>query len=156
MDMAWPTRPKGWVPLEGESPLPWVNGVQKNPGMTSAIRHVTISSSDAYALGAFWSEVLGLPLHDDDKPGDEEALIEGAGILFVTVPEANSRKNRIHFDLQPQDRTREEEVERLLALGAALVDDHRRPDGTGWAVLTDPEGNEFCVERSAGERAAAG
>jgi predicted enzyme related to lactoylglutathione lyase len=29
-----------------------------------------------------------------------------------------------------------------------------RPDGTGWAVLADPEGNEFCVLRSAAERAA--
>ncbi|MEU1187379.1 VOC family protein [Streptomyces sp. NPDC005859] len=122
--------------------------------MTSAIRHVTIDSSDAYALGSFWSEVLGLPLHDDDNPGDPEALIEGAGMLFVTVPEAKSQKNRIHFDIQPQDRTREEEVERLLALGATLADDRRRPDGTGWAVLADPEGNEFCVERSAAERAA--
>ncbi|MFF1547098.1 VOC family protein [Streptomyces sp. NPDC058291] len=122
--------------------------------MTSALRHVTIDCSDAYALAGFWSEVLGQPLHEDDKPGDEEALIEGARLLFVTVPEAKSRKNRIHFDLQPQDRTREEEVERLLALGATLVDDRRKPDGTGWAVLADPEGNEFCVERSAGERAA--
>ncbi|MEV1065092.1 VOC family protein [Streptomyces sp. NPDC050263] len=123
--------------------------------MTSAIRHVTIKSSDAYSLGSFWSEVLGEPLHEDDHPGDEEALIEGAGLLFVTVPEAESQKSRIHVDIQPQDRTREEEVERLLALGATLVDDRRRPDGTGWAVLADPEGNEFCVERSAGERAAA-
>lgn len=134
--------------------MPRVSGVHKNPRMTSAIRHVTIDSSDAYALGTFWSEALGQPLHEDDKPGDEEALIEGAGILFVTVPEAKGRKNRIHFDLQPQDRTREEEVERLLALGATLIDDRRRADGTGWAVLADPEGNEFCVERSAGERAA--
>jgi predicted enzyme related to lactoylglutathione lyase len=120
--------------------------------MTSTIRHTTIDSSDAYALASFWSEVLGRPVHEDDKPGDEEALIEGAGLLFVTVPEGKTIKNRIHFDLQPQDRTREEEVERLLALGAALVDDRRNPDGTGWAVLADPEGNEFCVERSAGER----
>ncbi|WP_159106701.1 VOC family protein [Streptomyces rishiriensis] len=122
--------------------------------MTSALRHVTIDCSDAYALGIFWSEVLGMPLQEDDEPGDEEALIEDAGLLFVTVPEAKSQKNRIHFDLQPQDRNREEEVERLLTLGATLVDDHRKPDGTGWAVLADPEGNEFCVERSAGERAA--
>ncbi|SHH81616.1 VOC family protein [Streptomyces sp. 3214.6] len=122
--------------------------------MTSAIHHVTIDSSDAYALGSFWAEVLGQPLAEDDEPGDPEVLIEGAGLLFVTVPEPKSKKNRVHFDLQPQDRTREEEVERLLALGATLVDDRRRPDGTGWAVLVDPEGNEFCVERSEGERAA--
>ncbi|KAB1150047.1 VOC family protein [Streptomyces luteolifulvus] len=120
--------------------------------MTSAIRHVTIDCADAYALGSFWSQALGRPLHEEDQPGDPEALIEAAGLLFVTVPEAKTTKNRLHLDLQPQDRTRDEEVERLLALGARLIDDRRNPDGTGWAVLADPEGNEFCVERSAGER----
>ncbi|MEU6551230.1 VOC family protein [Streptomyces sp. NPDC046915] len=121
--------------------------------MTSKIRHITVDCADAYALATFWSQVLELPVHDDDHPGDPEALIEGAGLLFVTVPEAKTVKNRVHLDLQPQDRTRDEEVQRLLALGATLVADHRRPDGTGWALLADPEGNEFCVERSAGERA---
>ncbi|MFD8999913.1 VOC family protein [Streptomyces sp. NPDC059582] len=121
--------------------------------MTSAIRHLTIDCADAYALGSSWSQVLGRPLHADDHPGDPEALIEDAGLLFVTVPDAKTVKNRVHLDLQPQDRTRDEEVERLLALGAQLVDDRRDEDGTGWAVLADPEGNEFCVERSAQERA---
>lgn len=63
-------------------------------------------------------------------------------------------KNRVHLDLQPTDRTRDEEVERLLGLGASLVSDFRNPDGTGWALMADPEGNEFCVERSVEERAA--
>ena len=62
-------------------------------------------------------------------------------------------KNRWHLDLQP-DRPRDEEVERLLALGATLVLDMRMPDGKGWAQLADPGGNEFCVERSAAERMA--
>ncbi|MFF4396395.1 VOC family protein [Streptomyces sp. NPDC001480] len=121
--------------------------------MTSKIRHITVDCADAYALATFWSQVLDLPLHDDDHPGDPEALIEGAGLLFVTVPEPKTVKNRVHLDLQPQDRTRDEEVERVLALGATLVKDHRKEDGTGWALLADPEGNEFCVERSAAERA---
>jgi predicted enzyme related to lactoylglutathione lyase len=121
--------------------------------MTSAIRHVTVDSADAYRLASFWSRVLGLPVHEDDKPGDEDALIEGAGLLFVTVPDPKTVKNRVHLDLQPTDRTRDEEVERVLALGAALVDDRRTPDGKGWVVLADPEGNEFCVERGAAERA---
>ncbi|MEU9323100.1 VOC family protein [Streptomyces canus] len=120
--------------------------------MTSAIRHVTIDCADAYALADFWSQVLGQPLHEEDRPGDEEAQIEGAGLLFVTVPEGKSGKNRLHFDLQPQDRTRDEEVTRLLTLGATLLDDQRTGDGMGWVVLADPEGNEFCVERSATER----
>jgi hypothetical protein len=41
--------------------------------------------------------------------------------------------------------TRDQEAERLLALGASEVGDFRRPDGRGWVTLTDPEGNEFCV-----------
>ncbi|MFI9770588.1 VOC family protein [Streptomyces sp. NPDC052415] len=121
--------------------------------MTSALRHVTIDSADAYRLASFWSRVLGLPVHEDDRPGDEDALIEGAGLLFVTVPDPKTVKNRVHLDLQPTDLSRDEEVERVLALGATLIDDRRTPDGKGWAVLADPEGNEFCVERSAAERA---
>ncbi|MET8942658.1 VOC family protein [Streptomyces sp. NPDC004542] len=120
--------------------------------MTSTIRHITVDSADAHALATFWSRVLDLPVHEDDRPGDEEVLIEGAGLLFVTVPDAKTVKNPVHLDLQPQDRTRDAEVERLLTLGATPVGDRRGEDGTGWAVLADPEGNEFCVERSAGER----
>jgi hypothetical protein len=33
-----------------------------------------------------------------------------------------------------------------------VFEDHRKPDGTGWVTMGDPEGNEFCVERSAAER----
>ncbi|MEV6524043.1 VOC family protein [Longispora sp. NPDC051575] len=124
--------------------------------MVSALAHITIDSADPYELGTFWSQVLGLPLNDDDHPGDPEAVIhldKDRVILFVTVPEAKSIKNRIHFDIQPTDRTRDEEVARLLGLGATQVDDRRRPDGSGWVVMADPEGNEFCVERSQAERA---
>lgn len=123
--------------------------------MTSLVRHTTFDCSDAYALATFWAAVLDGKVSDEDHPGDPEALVtsEGAALLFVTVPDAKSVKNRVHLDLQPQDRTRDEEVDRLLALGATLVGDHRLPDGRGWVTLADIEGNEFCVERSAGERA---
>jgi predicted enzyme related to lactoylglutathione lyase len=129
-----------------------IGDAPENPRMTSTIRHVTIDCADAYALADFWSKVLGQPLHEEDRPGDEEALIEAAGLLFVTVPEAKTVKNRLHFDLQPQDHTRDEEVRRLVALGATIVDDQRTGDGMGWVVLADLEGNEFCVERSEAER----
>ncbi|MFE9463536.1 VOC family protein [Streptomyces virginiae] len=122
--------------------------------MASLVRHITVDCSDAYGLGRFWAAVLDGSLADDDFPGDPEALVTAPGstLLFVTVPDAKSAKNRVHVDLQPQDRTRDEEVERIVALGATVVGDHRRPDGTGWVTLADPEGNEFCVERSAAER----
>ncbi len=125
--------------------------------MSSLVRHVTIDCADAYALATFWAEALDGRLADDDHPGDPEATVESAGasLLFIRVPEGKTVKNRVHLDLQPQDRTRDEEVERLLALGATMSGDHRKPDGTGWATLLDPEGNEFCVERSKAERAGA-
>ncbi|MEV5483054.1 VOC family protein [Streptomyces sioyaensis] len=123
--------------------------------MTSWVRHTTFDCTDAYGLACFWAQVLGGSLAEDDLPGDPEATVTAAGgaLLFLTVPEGKTVKNRVHLDLQPQDRSRDEEVERLLALGATLVADHRRADGTGWAILADIEGNEFCVERSAAERA---
>ncbi|MFE9934495.1 VOC family protein [Streptomyces sp. NPDC005533] len=123
--------------------------------MASLVRHLTIDCSDAYSLGQFWAAVLDSSLADDDFPGDPQALVKSPGgtLLFVTVPDAKTVKNRVHVDLQPQDRTRDEEVERVVALGATVVGDHRRPDGGGWVTLADPEGNEFCVERSAAEMA---
>ncbi|MFD3546305.1 VOC family protein [Streptomyces sp. NPDC058655] len=122
--------------------------------MASLVRHLTIDCSDAHRLGRFWADVLDGSLADDDFPGDPEATVTAPGstLLFVTVPDAKTVKNRVHVDLQPQDRSRDEEVERVLALGATVVADHRRADGTGWVTLADPEGNEFCVERSAAER----
>lgn len=56
-------------------------------------------------------------------------------------------KNRVHLDLRPREGTRDEEVERVVALGATIVADFRDRwgPGTGWVVLADPEGNELCV-----------
>lgn len=121
--------------------------------MTSTVRHVTIDSSDPYALGQFWAQVLGGRLQDDDQADDSEALVTHAGtpLLFVQVPEGKAGKNRVHLDLQPRT-TRAQEVQRLGALGAAVLEDRVGADGGGWVVMTDPEGNEFYVERGAAER----
>ena len=123
--------------------------------MSSLIRHITLDAADPFQLARFWAEALDGSLGDDDALGDPEALVTSAAgsMLFVRVDDRKTVKNRMHLDIQPQDRTRDEEVERLLAPGATVQGDHRRPDGTGWVTLHDPEGNEFCVERSASERA---
>ena len=121
--------------------------------MTSRISHTTIDSRNAYAQSVWWSAVLDF--HEDpedpNEPGHEECMIssadEASSVLFIEVPEGKTVKNRLHFDLRPVDRTREEEVERLVGLGAVQVADHRREDGTGWITLADPEGNEFCILR---------
>jgi hypothetical protein len=63
------------------------------------------------------------------------------GILFVPAPEAKSCKNRLHLDFRPDDQ--DAEVERLVGLGATHAD-VGQGDQT-WVVLSDPEGNEFCV-----------
>ena len=125
--------------------------------MASSVHTVTFDSADPYALATWWTVVLDGRLADDDFPGDPEASVLSAGVevLFTTVPDAKTVKNRVHLDLRPTDRTRDEEVERLLAHGAVQVADHRGPDG-GWVTLADPEGNEFCVLRSAAERGADG
>ncbi|WP_369182042.1 VOC family protein [Streptomyces sp. Y1] len=124
--------------------------------MVSVVQNVAVDCADAYELARFWSRVTGCPLDPQDKPGDPEVQVplgEGPVLYFSQVPEPKTVKNRIHLCLRPET-TREQEVERLLALGATLVADRRKPDGAGWAVLADPEGNEFCVLRSASDRAA--
>lgn len=123
--------------------------------MASHLRTITVDSLDPYAQAQWWSQALDVPMSDDDYPGDPEALLrtDHGDVLFIEVPDARTVKNRLHLDLEPDDRPRDEEVARLVALGAVVLDDRRRPDGTGWVVLADPEGNEFCVLRSAAERA---
>ena len=129
--------------------------------MTALISHTTFDSRDAYTMSVFWSGVLGFAEDPDDpnEPGDEECTIFSANgsqrLLFIKVPDAKQVKNRVHLDLKPADGTREQELERLLQLGARQAVDRRRPDGSGWVVLADLEGNEFCILRSDAERATS-
>jgi len=121
------------------------------------VRSITVDCIDPYRQALFWTEVTGWQEDpgDPNNPGDPEGRIvspQGFSLLFTPVPEGKTVKNRVHLDLTPAMRSRDEEVARLLAIGASLVADYRRPDGTGWVTMADPEGNEFCVERSARER----
>jgi hypothetical protein len=127
--------------------------------MTSYIAHTSVDCRNAYELSEWWKQVLDytdLP-DDPNQPGHEECLIldpqSGHRVLFIEVPEEKAVKNRLHFDLRPRTGTRDEEVDRLLGVGATEVADRRglHGPGTGWVVLADPEGNEFCVLRSDAE-----
>lgn len=115
--------------------------------MASRTANFCLDAHDPRAQAAWWAQVLDdfVPL-DDEGDEDEAGLLGPAGreMLFLRVPEAKTVKNRMHVCLRAVDRTRDEEVERLLGLGATLLHDLRREDA-GWAVLADPEGNEFCV-----------
>ena len=119
--------------------------------MTSRISHTTVDAHDSYAQSLWWARVLDWTEDPDDPnlPEHEECLImsrdRAQHLLFIRVPDDKVVKNRLHLDLRPVDGTREEEVQRLVGLGAVQLGDFRRPDGTGWITLADPEGNEFCV-----------
>lgn len=120
---------------------------------------VVVDSHDHRAQAAWWAQVLGwrtmfesdtevvvIPPHflDMDYFAKVPPHERGQGMVFVPVPEGKTVKNRLHIDLAPEgDDDQEAEVQRLIDLGASRVD-----IGQGdvpWVVLTDPEGNEFCV-----------
>ena len=130
--------------------------------MTSRISHTTLDSRDAHAQSVWWAGVLGFgeDPQDPNLPGHEECMIfspdESHRLLFIEVEDAKQVRNRVHLDLRPTDRPRDEEVERVVGLGATVVQDCRTEDGRGWVVMGDPEGNEFCILRSDDERRAAG
>lgn len=114
--------------------------------MASGFTELCIDCADPRALATFWRDVLEWDLKEEDA---EWHIQHPKGwlpvILFAKVPESKSVKNRLHIDVSPRDRDQDEEVERIIALGARRVD-----IGQGdvlWVVLADPEGNEFCVLR---------
>jgi len=102
-----------------------------------------VDSRDPSSLGRWWAAALGWVVVNDNP---EEFEIRPSadrvpGLLFVSVPDTKSVKNRLHLDFRPDDR--DAEVARLGSLGATRTD-----IGQGeraWVVLADPEGNEFCV-----------
>jgi hypothetical protein len=121
--------------------------------MPSSIMNVVVDCARPYELARFWSRVLDRPVDPEAEPGHDEVVVGlpgGEQLYFAKVPELKTVKNRMHLCVQP-DVSRDDEVRRLLDLGASVVDDRRRPDGRGWVVMGDPEGNEFCVLRSVAE-----
>jgi hypothetical protein len=123
--------------------------------MTSKFTELAIDCADPTGLARFWCSVLdyevvqgeddgfvaiGSPLVPDGKkqPGPVPPVL-----TFANVPEGKTVKNRLHLDVNPTDRSQDEEIARLIGLGATVVNDNR-PE-FGWVTLADPEGNEFCV-----------
>jgi hypothetical protein len=108
------------------------------------------------AWDAFFDRV-GLPQSErNTRSAVEDPDGHGPRLFFQQVPEGKTAKNRLHLDvraapgLEGEERMAalEAECERLVALGAARV---RRfeadpPMSAGFIVMTDPEGNEFCLD----------
>ena len=115
------------------------------------IQSLTIDSRSPYELARFWAEAAHGSL--SGEPGDECVvsvplpLGGNLELLFLSVFDTKSAKNRIHLDLRPDNQAKE--VARLEELGATKVDVGQNSDpDTTWIVMADPEGNEFCVLRA--------
>ncbi len=122
--------------------------------MTSKFTELAIDCAEPKRLAEFWCSVLGYEVQDEE-PGvvaiGSPLVPEGkmrAGpvppvLTFARVPEGKTVKNRLHLDVNPTDSEQDDEVRRLLDLGARYVDVGQ--GDVSWVVLADPEGNEFCV-----------
>lgn len=132
--------------------------------MSVFISHTSIDCHEAFTLSEWWRTALDYAMDPEDPnlPGHDECAIHdpetGHTLLFLEVSDAKLPAKRIHFDVRPRERTQDEEITWLEQHGARSLTDHRGQygPGTGWQIMADPEGNQFCVLRSPAERAAAG
>jgi catechol 2,3-dioxygenase-like lactoylglutathione lyase family enzyme len=119
--------------------------------MSLAWYGTVVDCKDPEAVAAFWCAALGYRVVHRDAREVVIAPDPGSAphLVFVRVPNAKRGRNRLHLDLDPDDR--DAEVRRLLDLGATRLR-VRRPSDATWVALADPEGNEFCVRDPEGER----
>lgn len=117
-------------------------------------------------LAAFWASALGYVIQPPPPGYDSwEAFLaeqgvpesewdtrsacvdpEGNGprLFFQQVPEGKTAKNRCHLDVRVGRERIDAEAARLEGEGATRHEEHEEL-GVRWVVMTDPEGNEFCV-----------
>jgi predicted enzyme related to lactoylglutathione lyase len=116
--------------------------------MPVRLHHIVIDTHDLPGLARFWTQALGWPVLSER----EREIVIGpdlnapVGICFMPVTDAKTVKNRVHVDLTTSAADRDQEIERLIGLGARRVDVGQTGEES-WTVLADPEGNEFCVVR---------
>lgn len=119
--------------------------------MALVIDCVLIDCVDLDAMTTFWCGALDLE-HVWTGPSGGHLLVatDGSDRRLGLMPRQGGKagKNRVHFDLRPDDQ--HAEVRRLEALGARRVDIGQV--GVTWVVMADPEGNEFCVLRSLAQK----
>jgi predicted enzyme related to lactoylglutathione lyase len=112
------------------------------------LHHIVIDAHDLPGLAQFWTQALGWKVLSEREREivigtDENAPV---GICFMPVTDCKIVKNRVHLDITTTAEDRDQEIERLLALGARRAD-IGQTGAESWTVLADPEGNEFCVIR---------
>lgn len=115
-------------------------------GMTSRIAVIAIDALDPRLVAEFWAAVLGWQIVEEDAGVVSIAPAHSAWLTIdvARVPERKGVKNRLHLDLRADGTAAEEEVKRLMAMGARPAD-VGQPADASWTVLADPEGNEFCI-----------
>jgi len=124
-------------------------GIRRHTGcMPVRLHHIVIDAHDLPRLARFWTEALGWKVLSEREGEivigtDENAPV---GICFMPVTDAKVVKKRVHLDITTSTEDRDQEIERLLALGAQRAD-IGQTGKESWTVLADPEGNEFCVIR---------
>lgn len=109
----------------------------------ATFRDIVIDCANPPTLAEFWTEVLGYPVVHKDQ--EKACLDPGDGsfrVWLVQVPEPKAVKNRVHLDINLLPGTT---IERLVELGAEVLSPFGAIPGAPWAVLTDPERNEFCA-----------
>jgi hypothetical protein len=122
-----------------------------------ALGYVEQPPPDGHASWPAYLDSLGVPAEERNSA---YAVVDpdGAGprLLFQQVPEGKTAKNRVHLDVNvgagvPEHERSARVRERAAALaqaGGAVVREFVDEEGPGsfWIVMTDPEGNEFCLQ----------
>ena len=116
--------------------------------MPVQLHHIVIDAYDLPGQARFWTQALGWKVLSERKNEIVIGIDENApiGVCFMPVTDPKTLKNRVHLDLTTSATDRDQEIDRLLALGARRVD-IGQTGAESWVVLADPEGNEFCVVR---------
>lgn len=111
--------------------------------MTKRLAQISMKATDKSALGRFWAEALGWKV-TEGRARLRSAKAVGPYLEFIRTPDAKTGLNRVHLDIRPYPGDDQAaEADRLRALGATDLD--LGQGDVPWTVLTDPEGNEFCV-----------
>jgi hypothetical protein len=107
-------------------------------------------SGNPHQLAEFWGAVLRRPVQGSAEGCFVELYERGPELsLFFKGASGRQRaKGPLHLHLNPVEGTLNDEIDRLIELGAAVASRHERGSELGWVVMTDPEGNEFCVDSS--------
>lgn len=116
--------------------------------MASVLSEISIDCANPVLLARFWSEALDYRVFEEEvgliSIGPQSQEVFPVILTFAQVPEAKTIKNRLHLDVSPRELGQQQEVDRLLSLGASYADVGQDVE-VSWVVLADPEGNEFCV-----------